>query len=309
MQQLVEIMPATPPPLPPGIEVFDFAHYNTTKFAGLEIHIPNAYCNSMLQVQPCLLPCHTLLSLSSPNAAPLPRPQVLYFLEPMRAALQSHLCDREFCLSCELGFLFFMLDRSDGRSCQAKNFLRAFRTLREASALGLLISREEEEKKANLSKLIQGWNRFVLQQINQETLPAPPPGASGGGAGEEEGESVVQRLFGAKMESVSECRCGWRSTRRTTEMLFSLSYPTTTTSRGPPTSPLTAFSESSAPSVGSAPRSEPTSDPERGAQPTERVEFSSILKYSICKQQRSNAWCDQCSKYKSAVSPLCTRTS
>lgn len=50
---------------------------------------------------------------------------------------------------------------------QATNFLRAFRTLREASALGLLISCEEEEKKADLGKLIQNWNRFVLQQLHQ----------------------------------------------------------------------------------------------------------------------------------------------
>ena len=33
-----------------GVEEFDFKHYNSTKFAGLEIHIPNAYCNSMIQV-------------------------------------------------------------------------------------------------------------------------------------------------------------------------------------------------------------------------------------------------------------------
>ena len=81
--------------------------------------------------------------------------------------MQNHLCSKEFCLACELGFLFRMLDHSDGKSCQATNFLRAFRTLREASGLGLLISREEEEKKADLSKLIQSWNRFVLQQLNQ----------------------------------------------------------------------------------------------------------------------------------------------
>ncbi len=108
--------------------------------------------------------------------------QVLYFLEPIRCAMQKHLCSKEFCLACELGLLFRMLDNSEGESCQANNFLRAFRTLREASALGLLLSWENEETKLNLGKLIQSWTRFVLQQLHQETdlqtqppLPAPPP--------------------------------------------------------------------------------------------------------------------------------------
>lgn len=33
-----------------GLEDFDFKHYNKTLFAGLEPHIPNAYCNCMIQV-------------------------------------------------------------------------------------------------------------------------------------------------------------------------------------------------------------------------------------------------------------------
>lgn len=48
---------------------------------------------------------------------------------------------------------------------QASNFLRAFRTLREALTLGLLLN-EEEEDKADLSKLIQKWNTFVLQELH-----------------------------------------------------------------------------------------------------------------------------------------------
>lgn len=49
-----------------GLEDFDFKHYNKTLFAGLEPHIPNAYCNCMIQVgdaRPCP-GCH------SPGTAP-----------------------------------------------------------------------------------------------------------------------------------------------------------------------------------------------------------------------------------------------
>eukprot|EP00062_Callorhinchus_milii_P025362 gi/632986264/ref/XP_007910139.1/ PREDICTED: PAB-dependent poly(A)-specific ribonuclease subunit PAN2 isoform X2 [Callorhinchus milii] len=75
-----------------GLEDFDFKHYNKTLFAGLEPHIPNAYCNCMIQV--------------------------LHLLEPIRCHVQNHLCQKEFCLGCELGFLFHMLDLSRGDPCQ-----------------------------------------------------------------------------------------------------------------------------------------------------------------------------------------------
>ena len=50
---------------------------------------------------------------------------------------------------------------------QASNFLRAFRTLPEAAALGLIMAENEEVAgRYNLGRLIQSWQRFMHQQIH-----------------------------------------------------------------------------------------------------------------------------------------------
>uniref|UniRef100_A0AAR2LND8 PAN2-PAN3 deadenylation complex catalytic subunit PAN2 n=1 Tax=Pygocentrus nattereri TaxID=42514 RepID=A0AAR2LND8_PYGNA len=224
-----------------GLEDFDFKHYNRTLFAGLEPHIPNAYCNCMIQV--------------------------LYFLEPIRCLVQNHLCQKEFCLACELGFLFHMLDLSRGDPCQASNFLRAFRTIPEASALGLILADSDEQTgKARLGRLIQSWNRFILTQLHQETQEQEGPqayrGTSSSSLGSS-GESVIGRLFGCEVENSSLCRCGKETVRSSLTLLFTMHYPE--------------------------------------QNKVQEYDFTEILKKSICLEQSTQAWCENCEKYQPTV--------
>uniref|UniRef100_A0A3B5Q226 PAN2-PAN3 deadenylation complex catalytic subunit PAN2 n=1 Tax=Xiphophorus maculatus TaxID=8083 RepID=A0A3B5Q226_XIPMA len=228
-----------------GLEDFDFKHYNRTLFAGLEPHIPNAYCNCMIQV--------------------------LYFLEPIRCLVQNHLCQKEFCLACELGFLFHMLDLSRGDPCQASNFLRAFRTIPEASALGLILADSDEQTgKAKLGRLIQSWNRFILTQLHQETQEQEGPQAYRGVSSSSLGssaESAIGKLFGCEVENSSLCRCGKETVRSSLTLLFTMHYP------------------------------------EQNSQDktVKEYDFAEILKRSICLEQNTQAWCENCEKYQPTV--------
>ncbi|XP_049825022.1 PAN2-PAN3 deadenylation complex catalytic subunit PAN2 isoform X2 [Aethina tumida] len=253
-----------------GSDDFQFDLYNKTGLTGLEATLPNAYCNSMIQV--------------------------LYYTEPLRAALLSHLCNKEFCLSCELGFLFHMLSTaSQNQPCQPGNFLRAFRTVPEASALGLILSdlHPGVKVKTDLSALIQSWNRFMLHQMHVELVESRKRNeekqnskktfvyketdfpsisndrkktstSSNSEVIEDEQQeevSEISQLFGTKQLQKNTClKCGCEVRKESVLLACNLVYP--------------------------------TSEPDR-----EEWSFCDILARSLCPQQTTPAWCDTCSKF------------
>ncbi|KAI5751660.1 hypothetical protein M8J77_009641 [Diaphorina citri] len=282
-----------------GSEDFDFEQYNKTIFSGLEATLPNSYCNAMIQV--------------------------LFFIEPLRKTVLSHLCNTEFCLCCELSFLFHMLSVAKSLPCHSGNFLRALRNAHEASALGLILpdqNNTELRKKTNLIYLIQNWNRFILHQIHCELLEskrrsckeaekikqqqAPPEkpdfvfrdtdfptidlksrlakcreknktedtdekGTNVGPSSDEPSstaalpsneETEVSRLFGSKQVHINRClKCKREMSKESSLLVCNLVYP------------------------------------ERNDEDTE-ISFCDVLAQSLCPEQTTPAWCDQCERFQ-----------
>jgi PAB-dependent poly(A)-specific ribonuclease subunit 2 len=176
-----------------GVEDFDFGFYNKTEFAGLETDIRNSYCNSLLQM--------------------------FFFVWPFRELVKTHIrsnCTKEPCLTCELGFLFRMLESSKGVNCQASNFLRSFGQIQQAAALGLLEPEEEGIKPPiSYGNLIQTFCRFLLEHIYQEYAGSKA-----------EGDILIQKLFSLPMISIAACQDkGHRQERKINPFVLDLNYP------------------------------------------------------------------------------------
>lgn len=133
-----------------GINDFDFAAYNNTKYSGLEHHSPNAYCNPLLQVY---------------------RYSDSFFRFALNYLTHNKLDEKS--LLSELGLLFDMLDKAQGQHCQALNFLKTLSQIPQANALGLILDDHKSttnNKRSLLSEglLLQSFCRFLMEQIASE---------------------------------------------------------------------------------------------------------------------------------------------
>lgn len=128
-----------------GVDDFDFDFYNRTKYSGLEINSGNAFLNPILQLYRYIAPMFNYCLLSLAQDA-----------------------SKEYNLLMELGYLYDMMNKSEGRHCAASNFEIIFSSLKEAQNLGLTgesnISRDDYKQR----RMIQTFNRFLLERISQD---------------------------------------------------------------------------------------------------------------------------------------------
>ena len=125
-----------------GMSQHDLSKYNKSNFSGLEHSDEHSFMNPLLQM--------------------------LYVLPATHYALKTHLSGIDVSLSDELGFLYHIMDQakhlpSKDKSVEPLNFLRYFRNIPEAGALGLL-----HEDKLNMERRVGACTRFLLEHINKE---------------------------------------------------------------------------------------------------------------------------------------------
>jgi DNA polymerase III epsilon subunit-like protein len=170
-----------------GLSLFDFARYNETDdVCGLENMIPNAYTNAVMQL--------------------------LFHTRALRAHLLNHVCKTEFCLACELGFLFHMLESRNAAVCQTSNFLRALRQIPQVAALGLAEPADADVDQMTYPRLVQQFTRFLFEQLHKETAL--------------HGRSICTTLFSATTSTRSRClSCRSETTRDASFFDYDVAYP------------------------------------------------------------------------------------
>lgn len=128
-----------------GVDDFDFDYYNRTEYSGLEINSGNSFLNPILQLYRYVAPMfnYALLSLAED------------------VTNTSNLL-------VELGYVYDMMTKSEGRHCAASNFQILFSMIKEAQNLGLTketnISRDDYKQR----RLVQTFNRFLLERLSQD---------------------------------------------------------------------------------------------------------------------------------------------
>ncbi|EGG21641.1 WD40-like domain-containing protein [Cavenderia fasciculata] len=256
-----------------GIDEFDTTVHNKTKFSGLENCLLNTYSNCCIQT--------------------------LYFIPHIRNSLLNHLCQKNYCLSCELGFVFHMMDQSSGKAVvETSNFLRVLKQFPQAENLGLCLSHDQPEAPIPLSQLITNFNRFLIEQIHKDLLKQEPNSNSNNNNNNNNnksskhqqhnhhhqqqhnhnhnqtipatavgGESIIDGLFGSNVISSNKCvNCGNQYEKTSRHFQFDLQYPNSASELGP-----------------------------------EGVTFANLLRTSLSKQIKTPAWCEKCQNYFSTI--------
>lgn len=141
-----------------GVDDFDFDYYNQTggQFCGLENHLDNSYANSLIQIYRFLPIFHSvvtgaLLEEWLPNSSEV----IIDQENPQGSSVLN-----------ELGYLFDMMHKAEGRNVSINNFSLILSESPVAKAHGLVIKDDGKSLDAGeLQKLMITFNKFLVESV------------------------------------------------------------------------------------------------------------------------------------------------
>ncbi|CAN6606610.1 Pan2p-PAN3 deadenylation complex catalytic subunit Pan2p [Trichomonascus vanleenenianus] len=167
-----------------GISDFDFDFFNSTEYSGLETQLSSSYCNSLLQLY---------------RFSPL-------FYNFAVNSVAKYNNDGPSLLS-EMGLMFDMIYKANGKHCRAGNFVKTLSALKEARDLGLVYDDVSSTKPVSDGVLAQYLVRFLMARIEKDEL------AMNGG---DENQCQFRKLAGIQMSSTMKslvCGAEYQSQR------------------------------------------------------------------------------------------------
>lgn len=144
-----------------GVEDFDFSFYNRTKYSGLENHLDNSYINSLLQLYK-YSPIFQNFILKHLLKEWLPND--LATIVEKGNSLGSSILN-------ELGYIFDMMNKSQGKNCKISNFSRVLSENQEAQRQNLINTDDCKNLNAfELREIVGKFNNFLLLTCNNDLL-------------------------------------------------------------------------------------------------------------------------------------------
>ncbi|KAK3332099.1 ubiquitin carboxyl-terminal hydrolase-domain-containing protein [Cercophora scortea] len=229
-----------------GIDDFDFAYFNQTCYAGLENNVSNSYANSLIQLM---------------NYTPL--------LRNMALQHAATACLVDPCMLCEMGYVFDMLQKAEGSTCQATNMLKALVHSPQALSDKLL---EDEGSGQSLAAMVQKLCKFLLDSISQEyrSIPAASTALEQSlfnlGPSPDPDDLVSRILTTSAVTAIKCTNCRSEYSRPGNTCYNDLMYPV----------------------------QKPTARGVRAPQTT----FSQVLKMGVERETTTKGWCNRCSRYQ-----------
>lgn len=188
-----------------GVDDFDFDYYNKSngECSGLENHLDNSYTNALLQLYRAA-PAFYNSVVESLLPEYLPNGPDIILWNPQGLSLLI-----------ELGYLFDMMHKAEGRNVKIANFSQLLTQSASAASAGVINTDEEKSLNADgLREIIIRFNHYLLSELTSSQRKRSPTNSE-----------KIEDIMGIRLEMQIKSQCAETETHTGSQLIFDLASP------------------------------------------------------------------------------------